>query len=246
MRMSRKRISITSAGKYLAMGYLMPGVSTEGLPEHIVRIFTRSYDVPTYCETGTAGGASVVVAADIFKKCFTIEIIEDRLLDQIKFGVSENVEFYTGNSVDVLPEIISKFNGEYVFFFLDAHFCDSVPNTTDVKECPVLDELKVISGYQKSIILIDDARLFFGHPPYPNDPRQWPMIEEIFEATKKLFPDHHTAIVDDYILVYPHVMGSAVIAEWTKRFPVRYPSAQDKLKVDTKNVFKALKKYIDE
>src|SRR5579872_6648792 len=170
------------------MGYLLPGVKTEGLPEHIVRIFTRAHDVPTYCETGTAGGASVVVASDLFKKCFTVEIVEGRLLDQVKFGLSDRVEFYTGDSVKVLPEIIAQFKGEYVFFFLDAHFCDSVPNTTGVKECPVLDELKMIYRYQKSIILIDDARLFLGHPPYPNDPREWPMIEEIFETTKRLFP----------------------------------------------------------
>lgn len=228
------------------MGFQLNGVTTEGLPEHIVKIFTKSHDVPIYCESGTAGGASVLVASDLFKKCFTIEIIEGRLLDQIKFGLSDRVEFYTGDSVKVLPEIIAQFNGQYVFFFLDAHFCDSIPNTTGVKECPVLDELKVISTYQKSIILIDDARLFLGHPPYPNDPRDWPMIEEIFAETKKLFPNHHTTILDDYILCYPDEMGSAVIAAWTKRFPIRYPSAEDKLKTDTKNVYKALKKYIDE
>lgn len=228
------------------MGYKLPGVSTEGLPEHIVRIFTRAYDVPTYCETGTAGGASVIVAADIFKKIYTVEIIEGRPLDKIRFGTTEGVEFYNGNSVDVLPEIIAQFRGEYVFFFLDAHFCDSVPNATGIKECPVLDELKAIAVYQKSIILIDDARLFFGHPPYPNDPRDWPMIEDIFSETKKLFPNHHTTIVDDYILVYPDVMGSAVIAEWTKRFPIRYPSAEDKLRSQAKDVFNAIKKYIDQ
>lgn len=226
------------------MGYKLPGIQTEGLPEHIVRIFTRAFDVPTYCETGTAGGASVVIAADIFKKCYTVEIIEDRLLDQIKFGISDKVEFYTGDSVAVLPEIISNFKGEYVFFFLDAHFCDSVPNTTGVKECPVLDELEIISGYQNSIILIDDARLFFGHPPYPNDPRQWPMIEDIFRRTNKLFPGHHTTIIDDYVLCYPDQMGAAVIAEWTKRFPIRYPSAEDKLRSQTKDVFAALIKYV--
>lgn len=224
------------------MGYQLTGVNTEGLPEHIVRIFTRAYDVPTFVETGTAGAASIRIASDIFKQCYTIELIPERA-SRMDGG---NVEFYTGNSVNVLPEIISKFGGEYAFFFLDAHFCDSVPNTSGVKECPVMDELKAISVYQKSIILIDDARLFFGHPPYPNDPRDWPMVEDIFAEAKKLFPDHHTTIVDDYILVYPHVMGAAVIAEWTKRFPVRYPSAEDKLKSQVKDVYASFKKYINE
>jgi hypothetical protein len=224
------------------MGFKLNGIKTEGLPEHIVRIFTRNYDVPILVETGTAGGNSIRVAADIFKKCYTIELI----LDRPELIYAEHVHFRIGNSVDVLPEIISEFVGEYVFFFLDAHFCDSVPNTTGIKECPVLDELKIISRYQKCIILIDDARLFFGHPPYPADPRDWPMIEDIFAETKKLFPDHHTTIVDDYILVYPHVMGSPVIAEWTSRFNIRYPSAEDKLKSQVKDVYAAFKKYVNE
>jgi hypothetical protein len=222
------------------MGFKLNGVVTEGLPEHIVKIFTNAYDVPTMVETGSAGGGSLPLASQLFKKIYTIELIEGRVLNKS----INNVEYHTGHSVDVLPKVITDFTGQYVFFFLDAHFSDSIPNTSGVKECPVLDELKAISIYQKSIILIDDARLFFGHPPYPNDPREWPMVEDIFAETKKLFPEHHTTIVDDYILVYPHVMGTAVISEWTKRFSIRYPSAADKLKTQVREAYLGLINYM--
>jgi hypothetical protein len=224
------------------MGFLLNGVQSEGLPENIVKVFTDAYVVPFFVETGTAGGDSIKVASRLFQKCYTIELIEGRVLDKSL----PNVEYFTGDSVKYLLEIMTNFTGQYVFVFLDAHFSDSVPNTSGYKECPVLEELKVIAAYQKVIILIDDARLFFGHPPYPNDPREWPKIEEIFAATKVLFPNHHTTIVDDYVLCYPDELGGAVISEWTRRFNIRYPSALDKLKTQVKGVWDAfLKTYVN-
>lgn len=228
------------------MGYKTPGVETESLPEHLVKIFTDAFEVKIFIETGTAGGSSITTASKMFNKCYTIELIEGRVDSDMKKSVFyNNVEFLTGNSVDILGSLITNHIGHYIFFFLDAHYSDSVPNTSGVKECPVLEELKIISSHQTSIILIDDARLFLGQPPYPNDPRDWPTIEEIFSAAKVLFPNHHTTITDDFVLIYPDAMIHAVTSEWRKRFTVRYPSADDKIKSDAKNVFNALKSYLD-
>lgn len=223
------------------MGYKLNGIDSESLPVHIVEIFTKAFEVRNFVETGTAGGNSIAIASKLFNKCYTIELVEGRVIDK----TLPNVEYFTGDSVSLLPSIFSNFVGQYAFVFLDAHFSDSIPNATGYKECPVLDELKVSSIHQKSIICIDDARLFFGHPPYPCDPREWPMIEEIFASAKLYFPNHHTTIVDDFVLIYPDEMGSAVISAWTKRFPVRYPSAFDKVKMDATNVFNAVKNYLN-
>lgn len=223
------------------MGYKLNGVESEGLPVGIAEIFTKNYDVKVFVETGTAGGESIKVASRLFERCYTIELIEGRVLDK-SLG---NVTYHTGDSVEILPQIIAQELSIPVFFFLDAHFSDSVPNTTGKKECPVLDELQVISSHKNPIILIDDARLFYGHPPYPNDPREWPSIEEIFYRCRVLFPNNHTTIIDDFVLCYPHKMSDWVSEEWRRRFTARYPSADDKLKTDAKNVFNALKKYLD-
>lgn len=222
------------------MGYKTPGVETESLPEHLVKIFTDAFEVKIFIETGTAGGSSIATASKMFNKCYTIELIDGRVTEKIP-----GVEYRIGNSVDILGSLITNHMGYYIFFFLDAHYSDSVPNTSGVKECPVLEELKIISSHQTSIILIDDARLFLGQPPYPNDPRDWPTIEEIFAAAKLYFPNHHTTITDDFILIYPDAMIHAVTSEWRKRFSIRYPSADDKIKSDAKNVFNALKSYLD-
>jgi hypothetical protein len=222
------------------MGYQLNGVESESLPVHIVKIFTDAYPVRKYVETGTAGGASIAVASKLFDKCYTIELIEGRVVEKNL----PNVEYHTGDSVAILPSIFSNFVGEYAFVFLDAHYSDPTPNTSGYKECPLIDEIKACSISQKNIICIDDARLFFGHPPFPNDPREWPMLEEIFAAAKQYFPNHHTTITDDFILIYPDEMGSAVIAAWTKRFSIRYPSAADKLQTEVKSVYNSFKKYV--
>jgi hypothetical protein len=224
------------------MGYKLNGVDSEGLPVHIVKMFTDNYQVTCFVETGTAGGDSIKIASGLFRECHTIELIGGRLLPENSSFT--NVQYYIGDSEYVLKMILPKLQG-WSFFFLDAHFSDSIPNTTGKKECPVLEELEIISKYKLPIILIDDARLFFNQPPAPCDPREWPRIEEIFATCKKLFPDHHTTIIDDYILCYHDHLGDAVNKEWRSRFNVRYPSAEDKLKSDAKNVCRALKNYID-
>lgn len=223
------------------MGYKTLGVDTEGLPTHIVKAFTDNYPVPVFIETGTAGGESIAVASKLFDRCHTIELFPERVLDR----TLPNVTYHTGNSASILPGIIPILDGVYAFFFLDAHFSDSVPNTSGHKECPVLDELKVIASYLNSIVLIDDARLFLGVPPWPCDPREWPKIEEIFAMTKVNFPYHHTTLIDDYILIYPDVLGDLVNTEWSTRRPIRYPSASDRLQTEVKSVYNSFKKYVN-
>jgi len=224
------------------MGYQLPGVETEGLPLHLIKALNDDGNIPFFVETGTAGGDSVRAASKIFSKCYTIEIIPGRYIDE----QTENVVAYTGDSVSILPEIISKFNGEYVLFFLDGHYSDSVAKIdTGIKECPVLDEIKVIGKYENSVIIIDDARLFLGFAPFPLDAREWPGVYEIFIELRRAFSWHYITVTDDYILCVPDRFKAAIQAEWRDRFHIRYPSHEDKLKTEVKNVYTALKNYID-
>jgi hypothetical protein len=61
---------------------------------------------------------------------------------------------------------------------------------------------------------------------------------------KECFPYHHITITDDYILAMSiHVMQT-IDNEWRSRFAIRYPNAEDKLKSQAKDVYKAIIDYL--
>lgn len=236
------------------MGFLLNGVDTGGIPTHLVIPLIQHHDIPYMIETGTASGDSARWAANHFKKVWTIELIEDRQSTKDK---PKNVEFWVGDSVDLLHDAISEVkklisNEDYdpkkrrwLLFFLDAHYCGDVPNESDYPECPLLDEIKVVATYgEDAVIIIDDARLFLGSPPHPNNPTEWPSICDIFHLLKAKFPYHHITITDDYILAIPIHLKQTIDDEWRSRFGIRYPTAADKLKQQVKDVYQAFLNYI--
>lgn len=228
------------------MGYKSNGVATEGLPIHLVQPLLDNFEIPFLVETGTASGDSVRAVYKMFPAIYTIELIENR---QDKKDAPSNVVFLVGDSSKLLPQIIAnllELKGEkerqYVLFYLDAHYSDDVPNESGYPECPVLDEIRCIAKYGgDAIIIIDDARLFLGQPPYPHDPTEWPSIKKIFELLIKYFPYHHITLTDDYILAIPLHVREPIDAEWRERFHIRYPNEEDKLRSQYKDVWEDVK-----
>jgi len=232
------------------MGYCLAGCNTGGLPVYLIKPLLEQHEIRYFVETGTASGSSVREAAKLFDKCWTIELIYGRPALE---DAPDNVEFRMGRSIDILPSIIYDLNilkgtegkRQWVLFWLDAHYSDDKPNETREKECPLLDEIEAIAQYgEDALIFIDDARLFFGHPPYPNNPSDWPTIQQIFESLTRNFPYHKTTITDDYILCTSIHVNEVLDAEWRERFNIRYPSDEDKLKSQAKDVYLAFQKYI--
>jgi hypothetical protein len=234
------------------MGYMLNGVTTGGLPMHLVKPLLDEHEVPYFVETGTAGGMSVKEASKLFKRCWTIELIKDRPDFNNSHG---GVHFEIGDSAEILPRIIAdlkeiKFKTDpkarqWVLFFLDAHYCGDVPNESGYPECPLLDEIKCVAEYgEDAVIIIDDARLFLGSPPHPNEPTEWPCICDIFHLLREKFPYHYISIVDDYVIAIPIHLRHTIDKEWRDRFHIRYPNAEDKLKSQVKDVYAAFKNYI--
>lgn len=233
------------------MAYKTNGCSTSGLPEHLVKPLASNYYIPYLVETGTANGDSARLAATMFEKVWTIELIKGRA--EVKDS-PENVTFLEGDSTKVIPKIISELlklrkgkEKQWVIFYLDAHYSEDVPNESGYPECPVLGEIKAIAEYgYESIIIIDDARLFLGQPPYPHNPEDWPSVCEIFILLKEKFPYHHITITDDYILCIPLHVRDVIDKEWRDRFNIRYPNDKDKLRGQVKDVYKAFVKDVYE
>ena len=222
------------------MGYQTNGINTGSIPVDFVQRLVKWVQIPYFVETGTAGGESVCSIADMFRKCFTVELKEGI---PNRCDAFSNISAYIGQSDKVLPEILTQIpENEFALFWLDAHWDGDGDNPET--ECPLLNELECIKVHQKAIILIDDARLFLGAVPSPLDPRKWCGIDQIFETLKRLFPSNTMTVMDDYILSYPYEAKDTVFNEWRERFKIRYPDAPERLKKSVLETIDAIKKYI--
>lgn len=232
------------------MGYKLNGCDTGGVPMYLIKRLLEKHTIHFAVETGTANGDSARAMSKWFEKVWTIELIEDRAeLDE------PNVVSLVGDSVELLPEIIDELKAikaqherkrQWVLFYLDAHYSGDTPNESEYPECPVEREIEIVAEYgEDAIIIIDDARLFFGQPPHPHDPTQWPSVCDIFILLREKFPYHHITIVDDYIICVSHHLKAIIDEEWRERFKIRYPNDQDKLKTQVKDVYAALKNYLN-
>lgn len=221
------------------MGYRGHGVTTGGLPVEYIKKFTEALHIPIFIETGTAGGESVREASKIFQICHTIEVVEGRPDGDF----SENVKLHTGDSAQILGSIVDQYKNNWIFFWLDAHWSEPHASEEDAKECPLIEEIKAINHAQ-SIIMIDDARLFFGPVVWPCDPRKWPRFKDIILNLQYKFPDHIITVVDDYIVCLPQELKEVFYNEWRGRFSERYPSEEQKIKLATKTAYENLMRYI--
>jgi len=223
------------------MGFKHYGVNTGGLPIEYIKRFTNEYSIPIFIETGTAGGDSVREAAKIFEKCHTIEIVDGRPVGEFP----ENVQLHTGNSANEIQRITKLYPHENIFFWLDAHWSEPYEAPEGTIECPILEEIEAIRHVgSRALIMIDDARLFYGRPPWPCNYSRWPRFQFVFEKLRQCFPNHITTIVDDYIICFPEVMNGAHMYEWYDNYVKRYPTDEMKLKEATRLAFEAFLNYV--
>jgi len=202
------------------MGYKLNGVHTGGAPLELMEAVKQGFKVDYFIEGGTSNGESVYEASKLYAYCHTVELEEGKRID---YPISDNVTLYFGDTTNIFPNILKKIpTEEYVMYWLDAHYCGAEP--VNVNECPILEEIDIIGNHsQKSIIFIDDARLFLGATPYPHNPEKWASFMELFLKLHKKFPKHQITVVDDYILCIPVEMKANLNQEWTSNFKKRYP-----------------------
>lgn len=117
----------------------------------------------TFIETGSQEGWTFPVAKKYgFTRIIGIELHEPSYNFSLeKFGNTEGLEVYLGESPDILAELCPKLT-EPATFWLDAHA--SGPNLPGGKYgiCPLLQELQSIdlSPCKTHTVLVDDIRLF--------------------------------------------------------------------------------------
>lgn len=138
-----------------------------------------------FVETGTHIGTTVIALHPYFKYIKTIEISEhyyNYAKNMIEsYGIS-NIEQHLGDSTKELARIIDSID-QNIIYFLDGHFSSGDTGKGE-KDCPLLEELEIISKRDKNdIIIIDDYRLFGT-----NITEDWSQIS-INAILKKFKPD---------------------------------------------------------
>lgn len=209
------------------------------IPKDIVLRFKEKGGISSFIETGTYKGGTCFWAAHHFDKVYSIEI--DPIISKETSSRPDcppNIQFFVGNSKDVLPELVSKVH-ERSLFWLDGHWCDISDLGKDM-ECPLLDELRSLKDFNDSVILIDDARAFLGPLPPPHDSSQWPGIDEIILLLKNQFPKNFVTIVDDVIFCIPPDLKGVFDIYWKESFAQRFAARGNTLTKKAGNALKRL------
>lgn len=152
----------------------MPGLEINDLNNIQVDTLFELY--PTFVETGTYLGETIMKMEPFFKRLYTVEIKQEFYLNAIKKYKGNKITFYYGDSSRELKNICEKIDNP-TLFFLDGHW--SAGNTgKGEKDCPLYEELHNIIKYcqPKCIIMIDDIRLFGKGPNIGNEICNWEAI----------------------------------------------------------------------
>jgi len=124
----------------------------------------RELGVKVFVETGTYKAQTSVWASKRFDIVYTVEASKKLYNEAVEeYGNIRNIKFMHGISKESLREIINEIDTQAVFW-LDAHWSGGETFGSD-DECPLIDELGLITKKRiKHYILIDDARLFMCPP----------------------------------------------------------------------------------
>jgi hypothetical protein len=198
------------------------GSVTFSIPFDLASALIDAGGLPYAVETGTYLGASALMLADVVKEVWSVEL-KPEILAQARERTAHRptIHLYEGYSPEVLPTILAEVPGP-ALYWLDGHGgtfgANDVPS--HIRECPVLEELAAIASHPfaaQSVILIDDARAFFG-PMLQHRPEDWPAFVEVADALGR---DRYVTVLDDVVIGVPAALRPVVDRWWTGKLRER-------------------------
>lgn len=141
----------------------------------IIDYYRKKFGIIIFIETGTFLGDTIDFFKEKFSFLYSIELSEElSIRAQNRFSSFKNVKIITGNSGEVLENIVRELK-EPALFWLDGHYSSEFYMNGEYfitakgdTNTPIEKELDFILGSNiQHLILIDDARLFTGKSDYP-------------------------------------------------------------------------------
>lgn len=175
--------------------YLKTGEKPEYLKRRLLRTIVRNVDFINAVETGTYLGRSAKILSHNIDNVYTVEIKEDLFEFTRRKFRKTNINFFLGDSEEMLDEIIHEIKGK-TLFYLDSHTSGGITgkgqNVTSLKR-----ELEILDGYElitDSVVLIDDAQSINGTNDYPD-------IGILIELAKKNRLKLYKTNTNSYVLI---------------------------------------------
>jgi hypothetical protein len=129
-----------------------------------IQFFNPDYQgIDTFVESGTGRGQTTFHLSPFFKRIYTVELATEYykwcMQKAEELGIT-NVDFYNGNSLNVLPRILEILPGRAIFW-LDGHYCKNDTGRGEI-DPPMREELQLIlaNHTEPSIVLIDNVEVF--------------------------------------------------------------------------------------
>ncbi len=198
------------------------GSVTFSIPVDLAEALLSASGIRYAVETGTYLGDSARVLDDLVDEVWTVELVP-AILAQAAARLADrpSVHLVEGYSPEVLPGILEQVPGP-ALYWLDGHGGTFGANDTPahIRECPVLEEIALIETHPHaagSVILIDDARAFFG-PMLQHRPEDWPTFVEVATA---LGAHRYVTVLDDVVIAVPRALRPVVDAWWTGKLQER-------------------------
>ena len=198
------------------------GSVTFGIPLDLAAALVGAAGLRCAVETGTYLGGSALQLADLVDEVWSVEL-KPEILAQARANTAHRptIHLVEGYSPEVLPGILAQVPGP-ALYWLDGHGGTFGAGDTPrhVRECPVLEELAAIAqhpSWAESVVLIDDARAFFG-PMLQHRPEDWPTFLEVADALGR---DRHVTVLDDVVIGVPRQLRATVDDWWRGKLAER-------------------------
>lgn len=171
----------------------------------LLETIIRKNRFDAFVETGTYKGDSVDGIRQLFPEIHTIELSEEYYRSaKSRFSNFSNIHLYLGDSAVIIKDVLKQIGDKAICFWLDAHWCADKNTGGKDSQCPLLEELRGIGTLNaRSLIMIDDARMFLSPPLTPHEISQWPDFNDILSELKRLSSVHKLMAVDDVLVFFP-------------------------------------------
>jgi SAM-dependent methyltransferase len=183
------------------------------MKDELYRLF-EEYKTNIFIETGSHLGEGIARAVLIgYKEIHSIEIQQKYYIEcRNRFRSISNISLYLGDSLKVLPNILSQVN-EPCTFWLDAHMSYVSRN------CPTLEEIKLIGQHHiKTHTFIIDDMMDFGTKAHENI-----TMEDLMIAILEINPDY------TFLLESSQIANNVLVATVNKKPEQKVYTCQDEV-----------------